>query len=71
MKPLPKPQDCDSIQKIRDALDVIDREILQLLGQRKDYVKEIVKFKSSDKEGIIARERKELVMKQRSEWAEE
>lgn len=71
MKPLPKPQDCDSISKIRDALDVIDGEILKLLGQRQDFVKEIVKFKSSDEEGIIARERKELVLKQRQEWAEE
>jgi len=71
MKPLIKPRDCDNIQEIRDAIDVIDREILQLFAQRLEYVKEIVKFKSGDEEGIIARERKELVLKQRREWAEE
>ena len=70
MKPLIKPQACDNIQEIRDAIDVIDREILQLFAQRHEYVKEIVKFKSGDEEGIIARERKELVLKQRREWAE-
>ena len=71
MKSLIKPQACDNIQEIRDAIDVIDQEILELFAQRHEYVKEIVKFKSGDEEGIIARERKELVLKQRREWAEE
>ena len=71
MKSLIKPKDCDNIQEIRDAIDVIDQEILQLLAERHEYVKEIVKFKSSDEEGIIARERREQVLKQRKEWAEE
>ena len=71
MKPLIKPQACDNIQEIRDAIDVIDLEILQLFAQRHEYVKEIVKFKSGDEKGIIARERKELVLKQRKAWAEE
>ncbi len=70
MKPLIKPQACDNIQEIRDAIDVIDQEILQLFAQRHEYVKEIVKFKSGDEEGIIARERKEQVLKQRKAWAE-
>ena len=71
MKPLIEPQSCNNIQEIRDAIDAIDLEILQLFALRHDYVKEIVKFKSSDEEGIIARERKELVLKQRKEWATE
>jgi isochorismate pyruvate lyase len=71
MKSLTKPKDCDSIQQIRDAIDVIDQGILELLAQRHEYVKEIVKFKSGNEEGIIAKERKELVLKQRKEWAEE
>jgi len=49
---------------------VIDQEIIQLFSQRHEYVKEIVKFKSGDEEGIIARERRELVLKQRKAWAE-
>jgi isochorismate pyruvate lyase len=71
MKPLIEPQSCNNIQEIRNAIDAIDLEILQLFALRHGYVKEIVKFKSSDEEGIIARERKELVLKQRKEWAEE
>ena len=70
MKSLIKPKDCDNIQEIRDAIDVIDQEILQLFAERHEYVKEIVKFKSSDEEGIIAKERKQQVLKQRKEWAE-
>ena len=71
MERLIKPRDCDNIQEIRDAIDVIDQEIIQLFAQRHEYVKEIVKFKSGDEEGIIAKERKELVLKQRKAWAEE
>ena len=71
MKPLIKPKDCDNIKEIRDAIDVIDTELLKLLEQRNDYVKEIVKFKNNDEKGIIAQERKELVLEQRKKWAEE
>ncbi len=71
MNPLIKPKDCKSIQEIRDAIDAIDLDVIKLLAERHEYVKEIVKFKSSDEEGIIAQERKELVLKQRRAWAEE
>ena len=71
MKPLKKPQDCENIQEIRDAIDTIDLDIIKLFAERHAYVKEIVKFKSQDEEGIIAQERKELVLKQRKTWAEE
>jgi isochorismate pyruvate lyase len=70
MKPSIKPQDCENIQEIRDAIDRIDLEIIEQLVQRHDFVKEIVKYKKGDEEGIIARERKELVLKQRQAWAE-
>ena len=70
MKRLIKPSACGNIQEIRDAIDVIDREIIQLFALRHEYIKEIVKYKSSDEEGIIARERKEQVLKQRKAWAE-
>ena len=71
MKPLIKPQDCENIQEIRDAIDTIDLDIIKLFAERHKYVKEIVKFKSSDEEGIIAQERKELVLNQRRAWADE
>ena len=65
-----KPEACESISEIRDALDKIDLEIIYLFAQRHNYVKEIVKFKSGN-EGIVASERKEHVLKQRKAWAEE
>ncbi|MEN8227660.1 MAG: chorismate mutase [Bacteroidota bacterium] len=71
MKPVIKPQDCKNLGEIREAIDVIDQEIVQLFAQRLEYVKEIVKFKSKDEEAIIARERREQVLKQRKAWAEE
>lgn len=70
MKRLTKPRACGNIQEIRDAIDVIDKEIIQLFALRHEYVKEIVKYKSGDEEGIIAKERKEEVLKQRKAWAE-
>ncbi len=71
MRSIIKPKACDNLQEIREAIDVIDQEIIQLFAHRHEYVKEIVKFKSGDEEGIIARERKELVLEQRRAWAEE
>ena len=65
------PEECENIEEIREALDVIDREIVQLFANRQEYVREIVKFKSGDEEGIIAKERQDLVLKQRKAWAEE
>ena len=54
MKTLIDPKACDSILQIRDAIDVIDQDIIQLFALRHEYVKEIVKFKSGDEEEIIA-----------------
>ena len=71
MKSILKPGACKNIQEIRDAIDVIDQEILQLFAERHEYIMEIVKFKSSDEEAIIAKERKEQVLKHRKAWAEE
>ncbi len=71
MKSLIIPRDCANIGEIREAIDVIDQEIIRLLALRHEYVKEIVKFKSSDEAAIIAQDRKELVLKQRKAWAEE
>ena len=45
MKTLIDPKACESILQIRDAIDEIDQEIIQLFALRDDYVREIVKFK--------------------------
>jgi isochorismate pyruvate lyase len=57
------------MEEIRNQIDQIDQELIRLFAQRADYVHEIVKYKS-DEESVIAIDRKELVIRQRSEWAE-
>ena len=69
MKLTKLPNEFTGMVEIRNQIDEIDREIIRLFAQRSDYVHEIVKYKS-DEESVIAIDRKELVIKQRSEWAE-
>lgn len=56
---------CTSIEEVRSAIDAIDEDLIQLLGKRFQYVKEIIKFKEPTKEGIVARERFESVIQSR------
>lgn len=62
------PQDCNSVEEIRQEIDRIDRQIFALFSERHKYVEEIVKFKT-DEAGIIAHERKQMVIQQRKSWA--
>jgi len=62
------PSECTGKEEIRNEIDQIDQEIIRLFALRSEYVHEIVKFKT-DEESVIAIERKELVIKQRAEWA--
>lgn len=61
---------CKSIEEVREAIDGIDHQILKLFGQRYEFVKEIVKFKT-DEESVIAEARQKEVIAKRREWAEE
>jgi len=63
------PTECNSLDEIRDHIDAIDQEILQLLSDRFEYVKEVVKYKNPDKDSIIAKDRKDAVIQRRREWA--
>lgn len=65
-----KPADrCTTIEEVRKAIDDIDIELIELLGRRYQYVKEIVKFKEPTEEGIIAKDRFESVIQSRRELA--
>jgi isochorismate pyruvate lyase len=64
-----KPSECDGIEECRQQIDEIDREIIRLFALRSDYVHDIVRFKT-DEASVIAQNRKNKVIKQRSEWAE-
>ncbi len=63
------PEDCQSLEEIRNVIDKIDEHIIALFSERHKYVEEIVRFKH-DKDAIIAQERKEQVILQRKKWAE-
>jgi len=71
MTNLKKAGECSSIDEVRHQIDLVDAELVRLFAKRTDYVKEITKFKNNNPDEIIAEERKQLVIKQRSEWAEQ
>ena len=62
------PQECETISDIRNEIDNLDQQIIEILGKRFMYVKEIVRFKSNE-EDVIARKRYEEVLLKRREWA--
>lgn len=62
------PEDCQSLEEIRNEIDKIDEHIISLFSERHKYVEEIVRFKH-DKDAIIAQERKDQVILQRKKWA--
>jgi isochorismate pyruvate lyase len=64
------PQDCDSLEEVRNEIDKIDAHIISLFAERHKYVEAIVRFKH-DKDAIIAQERKNQVIQDRKTWAKE
>ena len=63
------PEKCENIGEIREAIDHIDKDIIELIGRRFNYVKEIVKFKDKDKDSIIAKDRYNEVIENRRSLA--
>ncbi len=66
-----KPEECKDIDEIRNSIDLLDAEIIRLLGERFKYVQEIVKYKNKDRDSIVAKERREQVIRTRRELAVE
>jgi isochorismate pyruvate lyase len=60
---------CENLQEIREAIDHIDAQIIQLLGTRFEYVKAAAKFKT-DEASVRSVERVQAMLKQRRIWAE-
>ncbi|MDD4143254.1 MAG: chorismate mutase [Prolixibacteraceae bacterium] len=67
---LKKPEECLSLEDVRNEIDKIDKSIISLFSERNKYVEEIVRFKY-DSVSIIAEARKNQVIRQRRKWAEE
>jgi isochorismate pyruvate lyase len=51
-----EPEDCQNIEEIRNEINKLDREIINLIGKRFAYVKTPAKFKIS-KADVKASER--------------
>ena len=62
-------KDCQNIQEIRAAIDSLDRDIINKLGKRFEYVKAAAKFKNNTEE-VEAVERFNSMLQQRRVWAE-
>lgn len=65
-----KPSDCKDMADIRAEIDFLDAEIINLIGQRYQYVQAAAKFKTSET-AVRAPERFKAMLLQRREWAVE
>jgi isochorismate pyruvate lyase len=63
-----KPAECISIDEVREGIDIIDQKIIELIANRFDYVKQMVRFKKNE-EDVIAQKRYDQVFEARREWA--
>jgi isochorismate pyruvate lyase len=43
-----RPEDCESIWDVRQAIDALDQEIIRLLGRRSSYVEAAARFKTGE-----------------------
>jgi isochorismate pyruvate lyase len=64
-----KPQECNDMADIRAEIDQIDRQIINLIGERFDYVKAAAKFKTTTA-SVKAPERFQAMLADRRDWAE-
>jgi isochorismate pyruvate lyase len=63
------PEDCENMAEIRAEIDRLDRQVIELLGQRLAYVKAASTFKTSAT-AVRAPERLQAMLQQRRIWAE-
>lgn len=63
------PDRCQNMADIRAAIDQLDRQVIELLGQRFAYVKAASQYKTSEA-SVKAPERLQAMLQQRREWAD-
>ncbi len=66
---LSNPNECLSIEEVRENIDKIDKKIIKLFAKRSEFVTSIVKFKT-DAESVVAKDRQKVVLDQIGDWAE-
>ena len=64
------PEECRSLEEIREGMDALDREIIRMLARRVAYVKAAARFKTSSA-SVAAPDRVRKVLDTRREWAME
>ena len=64
------PEDCRSLEEIREGMDSLDRQIIAILAQRVAYVKAAAQFKTSAA-AVSAPDRVQKVLDTRRDWAQE
>ncbi|MEG4291352.1 isochorismate lyase [Microcoleus sp. C2C3] len=64
------PDECANIQEVRDEIDIIDREVIEALSKRFQYVIAAARFKTSEA-SVRSPERFQAMLQQRREWAGE
>ncbi|MBA3635873.1 MAG: isochorismate lyase [Actinomycetota bacterium] len=64
------PEDCESIEDVRQGIDALDREIIARLGRRARYVEAAARFKTGESD-VRAPDRQRMMLAERRRWAEE
>ena len=64
------PEECDDINDIREAIDNIDRHIIELIAKRSKYVHKAAQFKTSTK-SVKAEDRVLIMLSARKQWAKD
>jgi isochorismate pyruvate lyase len=65
-----RPEDCEGIGDVRQAIDMLDREIIGLIGRRARYVDRAAHFKTGE-QSVRDPERQRAMFQVRRGWAEE
>jgi len=62
------PDECANIHEVREEIDIIDREVIEALSKRFQYVIAAARFKTSEA-SVRAPDRFQAMLQQRREWA--
>jgi isochorismate pyruvate lyase len=64
------PDECANIHEVREEIDIIDREVIEALSKRFQYVIAAARFKTSEA-SVRSFDRFQVMLQQRREWAQE
>jgi isochorismate pyruvate lyase len=62
------PDECANIHEVREEIDIIDREVIDALSKRFQYVIAAARFKTSEA-SVRSPDRFQAMLQQRREWA--